>query len=72
MNDRELILRKAHCSIKTSDQEIAVAMCNRINEALKLLQNLGIKTPINEVCYHHYTNTVDERRKENGSQMEKN
>lgn len=63
MNNRKLILQKAHCPTKLSNQEIAVTMCHRINKALKLLQDLGIKTPINEVCYHHYTNSIDERTK---------
>lgn len=62
MTDREKILWEAHLGLRDSDQEIAITMCRRINEALKILQDLGIKTPINEVCYHHYTNSVDERR----------
>lgn len=44
----------------SSEQEIAVAMVHRINEAIKILHILEIDTPIDTVVYHHYNNSVEE------------
>lgn len=64
-DEKKKFLRKHYiaCNSYASEQEIAVTMVRRINEALEILQGLEVKTPINQVCYHHYNHSVEERNK---------
>lgn len=61
-NEQHELLRKhwVACGKHTSEQDIAVAMVNRINEALKILQILEVNTPLSKVVYHHYNHSVEE------------
>lgn len=64
-NDQHELLRKHYvaCGKHTSEQEIAVAMVHRINEALNILRILEVKVPIENVVYHHYNHSVEEATK---------
>lgn len=57
------LLHKHHipCGKHNSEQAIAVAMVNRINEALDILRILEVKLPLEQVVYHHYNNSVEKR-----------
>lgn len=56
------LLRKHYiaCNKYTSEQEIAVAMVHRINEALNILRILEVNVPFGNVVYHHYNHSVEE------------
>lgn len=64
-NEKKKLLHENYiaCGKYTSEQEIAVAMVHHINQALKILQILEVKTPINYVCYHHYNHSIEEGTK---------
>lgn len=63
-NEQRELLRKCYiaCGKYTSEQEIAVSMVHRINEALKVLSILEVNVPFNNVVYHHYNHSVEELR----------
>lgn len=60
-NDQRELLRKHYIASGkyTSEQEIAVSMVHRINEALNILRILKVNVPFEKVVYHHYNHSVE-------------
>lgn len=63
-NEQCKLLRENYiaCGKHTSEQEIATAMVHRINEAINILRILEVNIPFSNVVYHHYNNSVEERK----------